>query len=152
MTSRQVWRPLAVTGSAVVMVVGTLAGFGLIGTRVEESVGGAFATDATLITPASTAFSIWSLIYVGLLAYVIWQWRALGSPRAARIAWPAAGSMLLNALWLGVTQIGWLWPSVVVILVLALVLGVLVRRLAQSPPTSRLEALVVDGTFGVYLG
>ncbi|MEA4944023.1 MAG: tryptophan-rich sensory protein [Propionicimonas sp.] len=152
MTSRQVWRPLAVTGSAVVMVVGTLAGFGLIGTRVEESVGGAFATDATLITPASTAFSIWSLIYVGLLAYVIWQWRALGSQRAALIAWPAAVSMLLNALWLGVTQIGWLWPSVLVILVLALVLGVLVRRLAERPPTSRLEALVVDGTFGVYLG
>lgn len=152
MTSRHIWRPLAVTVSAVVMVIGTLAGFGLLGTRVEESSGGAFAADATRLTPATPAFSIWSLIYVGLLGYVIWQWRALGNPRATRIAWPAAASMLLNALWLGVTQLGWLWPSVVVILVLAVVLGVLVRRLGESRPTSRLEAVVVDGTFGVYLG
>ncbi|MCA0251448.1 MAG: tryptophan-rich sensory protein [Actinobacteria bacterium] len=152
MTTRQVWRPLAVTVSAVVMVIGTLAGFGLLGTRVEESSGGAFAADATLLTPATPAFSVWSLIYIGLLGYVIWQWRTLDSPRAARIAWPAAASMLLNALWLGVTQLGWLWPSVVVILVLAVVLGVLVRRLGETPPRSRIEAVVVDGTFGVYLG
>lgn len=152
MTSKQVRRQLAVTLSAAVMVVGTLAGFGLVGTRVEESSGGAFAANATLITPATTAFSIWSLIYVGLLAYVIWQWRALDTRRTARIAWPAAASMLLNALWIGVTQLGWLWPSVVVILALALVLGGLVRRLGESPPSSRIEALVVDGTFGIYLG
>ena len=152
MTSRQIWRPLAVTVAAVVMVIGTLAGFGLLGTRVEESSGGAFAADATLLTPATPAFSIWSLIYVGLLGYVIWQWRALGNPRATRIAWPAAASMLLNALWLGVTQLGWLWPSVAVILSLALVLGVLVQRLGEDPPRSRIEAVVVDGTFGVYLG
>ena len=152
LTEQRIWRPLVVTGSAVVMVIGTLAGFGLLGTRVEESSGGAFAADATLLTPATPAFSLWSLIYLGLLGYVIWQWRALDSPRAARIAWPAAASMLLNALWLGVTQLGWLWPSVAVILTLALVLGVLVRRLGAHPPTSRLEAVVVDGTFGVYLG
>ncbi|MCW5952053.1 MAG: hypothetical protein KIT69_07330, partial [Propionibacteriaceae bacterium] len=152
MTSKQVRRPLVVTVSALVMVIGTLAGFGLLGTRVEESSGGAFAADATLLTPATPAFSLWSLIYAGLLGYVIWQWRALDSPRAPRIAWLAAASMLLNALWLGVTQIGWLWPSVVVILALALVLGVLVRRLGEGPPASRIEAVVVDGTFGVYLG
>ena len=152
LTTNIVWRPLVVTGAAVVMVIGTLAGFGLLGTRVEESSGGAFAADATLLTPATRAFSLWSLIYLGLLGYVIWQWRALDSPRAARLAWPAAASMLLNALWLGVTQLGWLWPSVVVILALAVVLGVLVRWLGESPPTSRIEAVVVDGTFGVYLG
>jgi len=64
----------------------------------------------------------------------------------------AALSMLLNAAWLGVTQVGLLWLSVVVILTLAVVLGLLVQRLGQSPPASRVEAVVVDGTFGVYLG
>ena len=152
MTSKRIWQPWVVTASAVVMVIGTLAGFGVLGTRVEESSGGAFAANATLLTPATRAFSVWSLIYLGLLGYVIWQWRAASRPRADRIAVPAAASMLLNALWLGVTQIGWLWPSVVVILTLALVLGVLVRRLAETRPESRLEAVVVDGTFGVYLG
>ncbi len=143
---------VAVTASAVVMVVGTLAGFGLLGTRVEESSGGAFAADATLVTPATPAFSVWSLIYLGLLAYVVWQWTPRAGERAARIAWPAALSMLLNAAWLGATQIGWLWPSVAIILTLAVVLGVLVLRLGERPPATAVEALVVDGTFGVYLG
>lgn len=152
LTSTPTWRAGLVTACAVVMVLGTLAGFGLLGTRVEESSGGAFAADATLVTPAGPAFSLWSLIYLGLLGYVVWQWRAGASRRAARIAGPAAASMVLNALWLGVTQVGWLWPSVVVILALAVVLGVLVRRLGESRPASRVEAVVVDGTFGVYLG
>ena len=152
MTSKGVGRRLVVTASAVVMVIGTLAGFGLIGTRVEESSGGALAATATVVAPATWAFSIWSLFYVGLLVYVVWQWRAVDSPRASRIWLLAAVSMLLNGLWLGVTQIGWLWPSVLVILALALVLGVLVRRLGESRPASWIEALVVDGTFGVYLG
>ncbi len=152
LTSTPTRRAAAVTVCAAIMVLGTLAGFGLLGTRVEDSSGGAFAADATPVTPAGPAFSIWSLIYLGLLGYVVWQWRAGASRRAARIAWPAAASMLLNALWLGVTQVGWLWASVLVILVLALVLGVLVRRLSAIPPESPLEAVVVDGTFGVYLG
>ena len=53
------------------MVLGTLAGFGLLGTRVEESSGGAFAADATLVTPAGPAFSLWSLIYLGLALFFI---------------------------------------------------------------------------------
>nr|WP_226966295.1 TspO/MBR family protein [Tessaracoccus defluvii] len=102
--------------------------------------------------PAGPAFSIWSLIYVGLIAFVIWQWFHPGSERATRITWLTAASMILNAIWLGVTQVGWLWPSVVVILTLAVVLGLLLRCLGESRPTSTLEAVVVDGTFGVYLG
>lgn len=145
-------KALVVTASAVVMVLGTLIGFGLIGTPVESSSSGAFAADATLMTPATQAFSVWSLIYVGLLAYVIWQWRERRSERLARIAWLAALSMLLNALWLAVTQTGQVWLSVVVILALAVVLGLLVRRLQESRPQSVIESVVVDGTFGVYLG
>ncbi len=152
MRSKRTWQPWVVTLSAVVMVVGTMAGLGLLGTRVEESSGGALAADATLLAPATTAFSIWSLIYVGLFAYVVWQWWARQSERAARISWLAALSMLLNAAWLGVTQLGWLWVSVVVILALALVLGLLMRRLTEDRPESWIEAVVVDGTFGVYLG
>ena len=152
MPSNPILRASLVTASAVVMVIGTLAGFGLLGTRVEESSGGALSSQATLVAPATTAFSIWSLIYLGLIAYVVWQWWARDNARAARISWLAALSMVLNAAWLGVTQVGLLWLSVVVILTLAVVLGLLVQRLGQSPPASRVEAVVVDGTFGVYLG
>ena len=61
--------------------------------------------------------------------------------------------MVLNAAWLLVTQQGWLWASVVVILALVVVLGVLVQRLADlGPAPSLVQRVVVDGTFGLYLG
>lgn len=140
------------TASATVMVLGALIGFGVLGTPVEQSSGGAFAADATLLTPATPAFSVWSVIYLGLLGYVVWQWRAPEGSRAARVGWLAAASMLLNALWLAVAQAGWVWLSVVVILALAVVLGVLVLRLSARPPAALADAVLVDGVFGLYLG
>lgn len=101
-------RQVVVTASAVFMVVGTLFGIGVIGTRVEESAGGSLSATATLLAPAVRAFSIWSVIYAGLIAYVVWQWlpSQTASPRARRIGWLAAASMVLNGVWLLVTQVG----------------------------------------------
>ncbi|RXW32583.1 tryptophan-rich sensory protein [Propioniciclava flava] len=147
-------RRVLVTISAVFMVLGTLYGFGVIGQRVEQSSGGAFAADATLVTPASPAFSIWSVIYLGLFAYVAWQWlpAARHSGRADRIWWLAAVSMLLNGAWLLVTQVGWVWVSVVVIAALALTLGEVMARLSESPARTATEGVLLDGVFGLYLG
>jgi len=152
-------RQVVVTASAVFMIIGTLFGIGVIGTRVEESAGGSLSATATLVAPAVSAFSIWSVIYMGLIAYVVWQWLPANAatPRARAIGWLAAWSMVLNASWLLVTQVGQLWLSVVVIVALALVLGTLVRRLTVIAPRSSrgwidAERVVVDGTFGLYLG
>ena len=135
-------------------ILGTLVGVGVLGTRVEESSGGSLAADATLLAPASPAFSIWSVIYGGLAAYTIWQWLPANTAniRARRSGWLVALSMLLNAAWLLVTQQGWLWASVGVIAALVVTLGVLLRRLDETAPTSRAELVVVDGTMGLYLG
>jgi hypothetical protein len=148
-------RQVGVTAAEVFCIVGTLVGVGVIGTRVEESSGGALAADATLLAPLGPAFSIWSVIYAGLAAYTVWQWlpSATTDPRARTTGWLAVASMVLNAGWLLVTQQGWLWASVVVILALVVVLGVLVQRLADlGPAPSLLQRVVVDGTFGLYLG
>jgi len=147
-------RQLFVTASFVFCVVGTLFGIGVIGTRVEESSGGALAADATLLAPAVRAFSIWSVIYLGLLAYTVWQWLPIAqrSARTRDIWWLAGVSMILNAVWLLVTQVGWIWPSVGVIAVLVVVLGRLVARLTRERASSTAELIVVDGTFGLYLG
>jgi hypothetical protein len=148
-------RQVGVTIAEVFCIVGTLVGVGVIGTRVAESSGGALSADATLLAPLGPAFSIWSVVYAGLAAYTLWQWLPASStdPRARRTGWLAAASMVLNAAWLLVTQQGWLWASVVVILALVVVLGVLVQRLADlGPAPSLVQRVVVDGTFGLYLG
>ena len=63
-------RQLTVAVSAVLAVIGSFIGSGAAGgTPVQDAAGGALAADATLIAPGSGAFSIWSLIYFGLLAY-----------------------------------------------------------------------------------
>lgn len=147
-------RQLGVTASAIFCVLGTLVGTGVIGTRVAESSGGDLAADATLIAPAGPAFSIWSVIYLGLGAYTLWQWRTANAAtsRHRRTAWLAALSMVLNAAWLLVTQVGWLWVSVAIIVALLVTCAKIVERLTEAPPSGPLELAVVDGTFGLYLG
>ena len=143
-----------VTLAEVLCVLGTLAGVGVIGTPVAQSSGGALAADATLLAPAGPAFVIWTQIYLGLAGFTVWQWLPTQAtePRHRAIGWLAAASMVLNAAWLLVTQQGWLWASVVVMGGLVLTLGLLVRRLEEHPSYGHGETVLVDGTFGVYLG
>lgn len=147
-------RQVTVTVSEVFCVVGTLFGVGVLGARVGESSGGALASDATLLAPGGPAFSIWSVIYLGLAAYTVWQWLPSQTARPVhrRIGYLVAASMVLNASWLLVTQQGWIWVSVGVIFVLALVLGVLLSALAAFREKSLVDRIVIDGTFGLYLG
>ena len=152
--SRDRIRQCSVTLAAIYCAVGTLVGTGVIGTPVAQTSGGALSDNATLLAPAGPAFSIWSVIYAGLAAYTVWQWAPslTSSTRMRRTGWPAAMSMVLNASWLLVTQQGWIWASVAVILALLATLLVLVRRLDQHQPPSRVDVVVADGTFGLYLG
>ncbi len=147
-------RQLVVVLAEVFCVVGTLVGTGVIGTPVAETAGGALSADATLVAPAGTAFSIWSVIYVGLAAYTIWQLLPGNATdvRARATGWLAAASMVLNATWLLVTQADLVWLSVVVIVVLLAVLVELVRRLARHRAEGWVDRLAVDATFGLYLG
>ncbi len=153
-SSRDRARQATVTLAEVACVLGTLVGTGVLGTPVAETAGGALSADATLLAPAGTAFSIWSVIYLGLAAYTVWQWlpgRAT-DPRLRATGWLVAVSMLLNAGWLLVTQQGWVWASVAVIVALLAVLAVLVRRLVARPADGLADRVVLDGTFGLYLG
>ena len=154
-TTTDVIRMVTVTVAEVLCVLGTMAGVGVFGgPEVAQAAGGALSADATLIAPATQAFSIWSVIYLGLAAYTIWQWlpRQRTAERHRRIGWLVAASMVLNAGWLLVVQAGWLWLSVVVILALVIVLGIAARLVAVTPGTGRVDTLVTDGTLGLYLG
>lgn len=147
---------LIVTLAAVLWVVGTLIGTGLVGGTggVEEQGEGLFSDSTTLIAPHGPAFSIWSVIYLFLAAYVVWQWLpgGAGSERARRTRLPAAASLALNGLWLLVVFAGWVWLSVVVIAGIAASLGVILRRTAGEPDEGLLPRVLTSVTFGIYLG
>lgn len=145
----------------VVVVGGALAMFGaflgsgaLGGTPVQEAAGGALAADATLIAPYRTAFSIWSVIYLGLIAYAIWQLLPgqAARPRHRLLGWWILASQLLNAAWILSVQAGLLGLSVLIILVLLLVLIVVFIRMRQIDAAGWPDILTMDATMGLYLG
>lgn len=156
MNTTDLTRKIGVTVAEILCIVGTLVGVGVIGTRVEESSGGALAADATLLAPAGPAFSIWSVIYLGLAAYTVWQWLPGpgSSELARRTGWWVAASMILNAAWLLVTQQGWIWVSVLVIIALLVVLARLALELAAASEgaADTFGTWLVRITVGLYLG
>lgn len=148
-------RQIAVTVSLVICIVGSMIGVGVFGgTPIAQAAGGALAADSTLLAPATPAFSIWSVVYTGLVAYTVWQWlpSQRSSERQRSLGWMVAASMILNAAWILSVQAGLLLVSVVVILALLATLVVAFLRYSQSRAGSWVEAVVVDGTLGLYLG
>jgi len=145
---------ITLLGVAAAIVAAFVGSGALGGTPVAEAAGGALSADATPVAPAGSAFGIWSVIYLGLIAYALWQLTATARRSARQRAlrpW-ALASVLLNAAWIWTVQLDQIAASVVVIVVL---LGVLVRimYLLGAPRTGgAVELVVTDGTFGLYLG
>jgi translocator protein len=85
----------------------------------------------TLFTPAGYVFSIWSIIYIGLIAFAVYQARS--SEGAARIRerigpWFAINA-ILNVAWLFAWGYELLWLSVLIMLALLASLIVIYERL-----------------------
>ncbi len=142
-------RQIAVIVAALVNVgVNALAGSGaLFGTTT----GDISDTVRTGITPAGWAFSIWSLIFVGVLIFAVYQ--ALPRARGARydaLAAPFILANLLNALW----QVPWLTRyfglSVIVIVGILASLIWLYVRLARMG-MSTVERLVLGVPASLFL-
>lgn len=153
--------PLDRVRQVVVLVGGLLALFGafigsgaLGGTAVQDAAGGALAADATLLAPYGPAFSIWSVIYVGLLAYSVWQLfpGQAASARHRLLGWLILASQVLNAAWILSVQAGLLGISVFVITALLVVLIIVFVRMQQLPPRGWGDVLTTDAPMGLYLG
>ncbi len=105
--------------------------------------------------PAGYVFGIWSVIYLGLIAFAVYQ--ALPAQRAsarlAAIDRPFALSCLANALWLVLWHALWIPATLAVMLVLLGSLITIYRRLdAGRAAAAAGERWCVDVTFSVYLG
>ncbi|HEV7948425.1 MAG TPA: TspO/MBR family protein [Glaciihabitans sp.] len=154
-TTRDTVRQITVLLSAILAIIGSFIGSGAGGgTPVQMASGGALSADATPIAPAGPAFSIWSVIYAGLIAYAIWQLlpKQKADPRQRRLGYPIAASLLLNAAWILSVQFDLLVLSVPIIALLLAVLVWVFRILLHTRPSTVIEAIVADGTMGLYLG
>ena len=106
-------------------------------------------------TPAGYVFSIWSIIYLGLIAYAIYQ--ALPSqranPRLRAIGWPFVLSCVANSGWIFAWHYG-LYPlSLLIMLVLLGALITVYRRLYPAYRTvATAERWTTHIPFRIYLG
>lgn len=151
--------PIAVPiGMAVITAIAIATAFwgaGFFGgTETSDVAGGALSADATPLAPASSAFRIWSGIYVGLILYTLWQFfpAARASQRQRALRPLALASIVLNSVWLWVTQLDLLLLSVIVIAVLLAVLAWIMILLDRHKASGPVELVLNDGVFGLYTG
>lgn len=109
----------------------------------------------SLFTPAGYVFSIWGVIYLGLLAYMVFQ--ALPSqrtnPRLRSIGWLYVISGVANSVWIFLWHYNqFAWSLVVMLVLLASLVGIYLRL---SPFTRRVgaaERWTTHIPFSIYLG
>lgn len=147
--------PWLYAAAVALAVAGAFLGSGALGgTPIQDAAGGWLSADGTVLAPGTGAFSIWSVIYTGLVVHAVIQllpaWR--GSELQHRLRPWAAVSALLNAAWIWVVQGGQLLLSVMVIVVLLAVLARTFILILRTAANGRTERLVVGTTFGLYLG
>lgn len=148
-------RQSLIIAAASFMLVAAAFGAGAFGgASVDELQGGALSAQGSYLAPAGPAFSIWSLIYLGLIAYTIWQ--ALPAqrqdPRQQAVGGWIAVSMVLNGLWLLTARYLTLWSTVVVIALLLAVLARIIVILGHHPARNIVDRALTDGANGLHFG
>lgn len=99
-----------------------------------------------LFVPAGITFSIWGVIYLLLLAFVLLQFRAENRAMINAIGLFFAASCILNALWIIAWHYEYLAFSIVLMLLLLSTLVIINYRLTTS------DSAVARAAFGIYLG
>ncbi len=110
---------------------------------------------AVFFVPAGYVFSIWGLIYVGLLLFAIYQ--ALPSqrenPRLVKIGYWFAFSSLANVVWLFLWHyLQFMWTILAMLALLVSLLVIYTRLGIGRAAVSSLERWMVQIPFSIYLG
>ncbi len=103
-----------------------------------------------IITPAGYAFAIWSLIYLGLIAFSIYQLLPANTARFRGIRSLYIMSCSLNCAWI------YFWHHEQIAVCLAVILGLsatlLLINIKLRDPDSTVEAALAKVPFGIYFG
>lgn len=110
----------------------------------------------TLITPAGFTFSIWGVIYLGLLSYSVAQFvhPLADDPLPDALAWPLIASGAANVTWLLLWHSLSITWSVIAMLVLlaSLVAAYRTARRSRTGAPAELERWAVRAPLSIYLG
>jgi hypothetical protein len=153
-TSSLVWPVAASLATAATLVVNYLAnGLPING----QTTGDVTRRFEVYFVPAGYVFSIWSVIYLGLLAYTAYLGLTIGKGRrdsgAARAIAPwYLLTAVANCAWLFAWHHNVFPLSMLIMVVLLGTLIVIYRLQAARPAVSRLELWAVHIPFRVYLG
>lgn len=147
------FRMLVLPAVALVMIViNSIAGAsGINGIRTGE------LSDQypNFFVPAGYVFSIWGIIYIGLIAYVIWQAlpKQIDNPRLQAIAPLFVLSCIANIAWLFSFHYYQFGLSMVMMLALLVLLILCYLRLGTGvSPASTAETWLARVPFSIYLG
>ncbi|WP_040718398.1 tryptophan-rich sensory protein [Paenibacillus daejeonensis] len=146
------YRWLNVLGLIAVLVVNTLANTLPIAGKTTGELSDQYPV---LITPAGYVFSIWSLIYVLLIGFIIYQAmpRTMNRDSVQRVGIWFLLTCLFNCTWIIVWHYELLPVSVGVMLALLLSLIVLYTRIrTSSEPKTLGERIFVYLPFSIYMG
>jgi hypothetical protein len=112
----------------------------------ERTTGEISARYDNLFTPAGFTFSIWSVIYLLVLIFIILQFRSEYKNIVSDIGWAFVLSSVFNALWI----VAWHYDRLPVSLVLMLLL--LGSLLYINMQFTRETPAIFRAAFGIYLG
>ena len=126
-------RQFAVLFSIITMIVmNYLSNAGMFGGKTNAEISDKYHT---LITPAGYAFSIWGIIFLGLLAFGVYQ--GLGSqrtnPRFRAIGWWVVLNAFCNAIWSPLFNNEQIGVALLVILVMLFSLAIIEQHLLARP-------------------
>lgn len=108
----------------------------------EETVASRSNAIDSLITPAGYAFSIWSLLFAGLLVFALYHLFRPSHPPLQRLGWLAGAAVWGNAVWeIYVPLYGFGLPSVLIIFGSLLALVVLGDRAQRDGAAGRLDVV-----------
>lgn len=105
--------------------------------------------------PAGYVFSIWGIIYLGLIAYALFQFLPgqRENPRLNQIAWWFVVSSAANSVWLFLWHYGYFGLSIFAMLTILISLIVIYLRLSNSRSLASVgERWLVHLPFSIYLG
>ena len=136
----------------VVATIGTisfngLSAAGLINGVTPEMISGKYPT---VLTPAGYAFTIWILIYVGMMAFSIFQALPANITRFGNVRLLYIVSCVFNCAWI------YFWHrdniGICLAIIVALLVTLLLINMKFKQPESIGVALVTKAPFGLYFG